>query len=66
MIGKDHKWGYMDESGLVVIPPIFPFDECISKDNEYFEEKWQEYKEYAADSISDAFEGDSDALWNED
>jgi hypothetical protein len=29
-------------------------------------ESWREYQKYAADSVSDAYEGDSDARWNTD
>jgi hypothetical protein len=65
-IEKNNKLGYMNNRGEVVIPPIFPKDEQIGIDEDAANESWREYQKYAAGSVSDAYEGDSDALWNTD
>lgn len=65
-IEKDDKLGYMNNRGEVVIPPIFPKDVQVGIDEDAANESWREYQKYAADSVSDAYEGDSDARWNID
>lgn len=65
-IEKDEKIGYMNNEGQIVIPPIFPKDVQTGIDEEAANESWREYQKYAADSVSDAFEGDSDAYLNID
>lgn len=65
-IEKDDKLGYMNNRGEVVIPTIFPKDVLVGIDEDAANESWQEYQQYATDSVSDAYEGDSDARWNTD
>ena len=65
-IEKDDKLGYMNNRGEVVIPTIFPKDVQVGIDEDAANESWQEYQQYATDSVSDAYEGDSDAHWNTD
>ena len=65
-IEKDDKLGYMNNRGEVVIPTIFPKDVQVGIDEDAANESWQEYQQYATDSVSDAYEGDSDARWNTD
>ena len=65
-IEKDDKIGFMNNEGQIVIPPIFPKDEQIGIDEDAANDSWREYQKYAAGSVSDAYEGDSDALWNTD
>lgn len=66
LIEKNNKLGYMNNRGEVVIPPIFPKDVQVGIDEDAANESWREYQKYAADSVSDAYEGDSDARWNTD
>ena len=56
----------MNNRGEVVIPPIFPKDIQVGIDEDAANESWREHQKYVADSISDAYEGDSDARWNTD
>lgn len=65
-IEKNDKIGFMNNEGRIVIPPIFPKDNQIGIDEDAANESWREYQKYAADSVSDAYEGDSDAFWNTD
>ena len=65
-IEKDDKIGFMNNEGKIVIPPIFPKDNQIGVDEDAANESWKEYQKNAADSVSDAYEGDSDAYWNTD
>ena len=65
-IEKNNKLGYMNNRGEIVIPPIFPKDVPDGIDEDAANESWREYQKYAADSVSDAYEGDSDARWNID
>ena len=65
-IEKDDKIGFMNNEGQIVIPPIFPKDEQIGIDEEAANDSWREYQRYAADSVTDAYEGDPDARWNTD
>ena len=65
-IEKNNKLGYMNNRGEVVIPPIFPKDIQVGIDEDAANESWREHQKYVADSISDAYEGDSDARWNTD
>ena len=65
-IEKDNKIGFMNNEGHIVIPPIFPKDVQTGIDEEAANESWREYQKYAADSVSDAFDGEPDAYWNID
>ena len=65
-IEKNNKLGYMNNRGEVVIPPIFPKDVQVGIDEDAANESWREYQKYAVDSVSDAYDGDSDAFWNTD
>lgn len=65
-IEKNNKLGYMNNRGEVVIPPIFPKDVQVGIDEDAANESWRDYQNYAADSVSDAYEGESDARWNTD
>lgn len=57
LIYKDQKMGYMNNCGKIVVPIIFPFPIF-----EKFEEDYKSPFDYT--SAEDAYEGDSDALWN--
>ena len=65
-IEKDQKIGFMNNEGHIVIPPLFPKDVQTGIDEEAANDSWREYQKYAADSVSDAFEGDPEACWNVD
>lgn len=65
-IEKDEKIGFMNNEGRIVIPPIFPKDRQSGIDEEAANDSWREYQKYAADSVSDAFEGDTNAYLNID
>ena len=56
----------MNNEGRIVIPPIFPKDRQSGIDEEAANDSWREYQKYAADSVSDAFEGDTNAYLNID
>lgn len=55
-IKKDNKIGYMNNNGVIVIPPIFPKDEQTGIDEDAANDSWQEYQKYAGESVSDAYE----------
>lgn len=65
-IEKNDKLGYMNNRGNLVIPPIFPKDIRTGINEDAANESWREYQKYAVDSVSDAYDGDSDAFWNTD
>ena len=65
---QHHNKGLQQDynEGHIVIPPIFPKDVQTGIDEEAANESWREYQKYAADSVSDAFDGEPDAYWNID
>lgn len=54
------KFGYMDKFGEIVIPPIFP---CPIKAGSYTE---SHNKKHSCSNLLDAYDGESDLLWNTD
>ena len=65
-IEKNEKIGFMNNEGQIVIPPIFPKDSQSGIDEEAANDSWREYQKEVAGWTEDAFEGESDAYWNND
>lgn len=65
-IEKNDKIGFMNNEGQIVIPPIFPKDRQSGIDENAANDFWREYQKDVAGWTEDAFEGESDAYWNND
>lgn len=65
-IEKDEKIGFMNNQGLIVIPPIFPKDRQSGIDEAAANDTWREYQKEIAGWSSDAYEGDDSNRWNTD
>ena len=65
-IEKDGKIGFMNNEGVIVIPPIFPEDKESGIDEEAANDSWREYQKDITSWSSDAFEGDDTNRWNTD
>jgi len=65
-IEEGGKIGYMNNRGKIIIPPIFPKDIQVGVDRVAADGYWKDYQREMRNSISDAYEEDSDAYWNTD